>query len=147
MYVDLSTYAKTRMAQRSFAMLFDGGSITVYAGEQPESPDMPPVGVAIATVTANDGLRFVPYAEGVMKDPAQQWVMQGLPDAVAPDNIAGWFRLTGPNPDPGYLDTSTYPRLDGPCSSLGTPEPGLVLPNLLVTPATSRSINGFYFQL
>lgn len=147
MAVRLSTgYIARRNAGDSFASIFDGGSIEIRTGPQPDSADMAASGDLVARITRNGaewtpgsltaGLRFDATGRYVVKRMADEWRLVG-----SGTGIAGWARLVGPATDSGGASVE-LPRIDGAIDLIGaTTDSQLFLPLLSITPEISMPIN------
>lgn len=118
-----------------FPQMFNGGAIDVYSAPRPASPNDDPTGTLLAQVIAEGGLQFMASGTWAMKQPGQEWLLNGLASGTA-----AWFRLRGA----GLYDT---PTLDGAVYLLSDPHAGLLLPNLSITPLLERTVDQFTFTL
>jgi hypothetical protein len=154
MSIGVSTNFKERiLGPESFESIFNGGAITLYTGTRPVSPDFPVNGVALGQVTTNGvpwtvgggagGLQFTRQGAWASKLAAADWLLKG-----SNTGAATWFRITGPNEDPGGLSYA-LPRLDG--DMLGAiqnqQQPDFTLPVYTITPSTSVLILQFLLTL
>ena len=145
MALNFSTHAKRRFITSGFNGVFSGGWFGVYSGNQPDyeagGADLAPTGTLLARIKPAGGISLIPYNAISMKDPAQEWLLEGIATGTA-----GWFRLHAPGVDTGSVST-LHARLDGQCYPLSAPGAGLILPDavLSITPATLRSIDQFQF--
>jgi len=109
MSIALSTGAG-RAAIAALLAAFNGGSIRVFTGPQPATPDAAETGtlLGVFTIGAVDGsgLIFQAGTQQMFKPDGSVWAMR----AVA-TGTAAWFRLAAPSDD-GTL-TNTQARVDG----------------------------------
>lgn len=127
--------------------LMYGGTILLFDGTIPKTPDNPPAANLLAQVTT-DGLPFVagnvPTPSGlaiawaspgyvIMKG---NWVLKG----TGITGIATWFRWCWRNPDPQTV-TSYYPRLDGTVGDV------FRMANPMITSTRVSPVEGFILSL
>ena len=104
-----SGFKSAILGPQSFAQIFNGGMLRLFAGTRPESADAAEPTTPIATVARSDntGLVFALAGQFVIRQPNDVWLLTALA-AQTPT----WFRLTAP----GDVYTSaslTAPRIDG----------------------------------
>jgi len=119
MGVKLSTGFRNIVCQIApLSYLLDGGTIYLYGGTPPNTPDLAPGTPILGQITTN-GLAFMPSndmtAAGLRVEwrspgsivKAGNWVMRGVANGTAT-----WFRWCWRQYD-DHADSSYYPRLDG----------------------------------
>lgn len=134
--------------------LLQGGCIEIYAGDKPLTANEAPPGLLLARVTRDggawtagspaNGLQWV-LANGFVVKPADHvWVIKGIATGEA-----SWFRIKGNAVDNNDFSLAAL-RLDGTIqvdSYQGPESFDFYMPTLQITPATSRIINDFAFNL
>ena len=93
-------FASAILGSQSFESIFNGGSIEIRTGTQPDNADMPATGAVIARVTRDggawaagslaNGLQFTRSGRYAMKPYDHVWQLKG-----SASGVAGWFRLVG----------------------------------------------------
>lgn len=140
-----STGYKARiLGPESFEQIFDGGSIRVYTGAQPGSPDAPVNGTLMGVVSESPGgpgLTFARTGPFVQKFNNRTWTL-----LIQNAGTAGYFRLTGPGDD-GTAPSTTLPRMDGLCGIQSNPDALLILPEAALQVGQSFSIGQFLFTI
>lgn len=130
------------------------GCIEIYDGDKPLSANESPPGTLLARVTrdggdwtaglAANGLEWADLNGVIAKPVDHVWVMRGIATGTAT-----WFRIKGNPPDNDEFSL-VLPRLDGTIqvdSYQGPESFDFYMPTLNVTPATTRIINEFAFDL
>lgn len=94
---------------QAFAGRFAGGSIRLFTGTPPATPNDAETGTLLGIVSVNGdgtGLQFSPAIAYVTNPPADRWAFTALASGQV-----GYFRLVAPG-DTGATN-STDPRIDG----------------------------------
>lgn len=148
MTVRLSTgFRNALCASAPIVPLMYGGTILVFDGTMPASPDNPPAANLLAQITT-DGLTFtpnnVPTPSGLVVAWASpgyvmmngNWVMVG----TGVTGTATWFRWCWRNTDP-QLESQYHPRLDGDVGEV------LRMTDTYITSTRVSKIEGFILSL
>ena len=142
MAVNCSTGFRQRIiGPHSFESIFDGSTIDVYDGPQPETANLPPTGTLVGRITHSGGLRFSRSGIYVTSYPGQAWVLNGLAAGVA-----GWCRLRTSGDD--NSDSTTLPRIDGAVGLIDTiGDYQLRLPDVAMSASANLPITAWWWLL
>lgn len=134
------------MNEYGLGLMMNGGTIRVYNGEMPTSPDNPPNGSQLARITT-EGRTFIPGNDnvdaglllysvfpGVLTDDGR-WYLTGTASGTAT-----WWRWCWSDAD-NQGESTYYPRVDG---DVGV---ALKLNTPVITPALYFRIERFYMEL
>ncbi len=145
-------FASAILGSQSFESIFNGGSIEIRTGTQPDNADMPATGTVIARVTRDggawaagslaNGLQFTRSGRYAMKPYDHVWQLKG-----SASGVAGWFRLVGNAPDDGSASLS-LPRIDGTVrldESVGDGQLILITTNL--DASTTIAIDNWWYAI
>lgn len=126
----------------SFASIFAGGQIRIFAGARPASADFAEPSSPIAVVEragADAGLRFQQAEEYVIKPPADAWRLKGLSNGTAV-----WWRLVGAGDT--HAATNTAPRIDGDIGTIALPQE-IVLNTTSIVAGSVVAFDSFLYTL
>lgn len=131
------------LGPQSFAQIFNGGEIRVFAGTRPNSANeaepSTPIGVILRTNSTTTGLQFVQVNDYVIKPPPDNWVLNTLQPGTA-----AWFRLVAQSDTFG--DSLTAPRIDGDIGTAASPN-DMVLSITNFTPNTALPFSSFLYTI
>jgi hypothetical protein len=131
------------LGPKSFAEIFNGGSIRLFSGARPAKADLAepvvPVGSIKRIGIGGVGLKFVLSGTYVIKPVNDLW--QFLADQ--PGSVH-WWRLVGPGDDAG--DSLTLPRIDGDIGTSAAPA-DLTLTQTLFDAGATLQIDSFLYTL
>ncbi len=148
MTVRISTgFRNALCASSPIVPLMNGGTILVFDGAMPASPDNPPAANLLAQITT-DGLTFTPNNVPTPSGLTIAWVgggyvmMTGNPvlKSTGQTGTATWFRWCWRNNDP-QTESQYYPRLDGTVGDV------LRMGNPYITSTRISRIEGFILSL
>lgn len=108
MSITLAATTATALADQITTLVDAGaaaGTVKVYTGAKPDSPDDAATGTLLATFTLAD-----PVAAAAVSGVADWDTGAGIDATVAADGTAGWFRLA---------DSDDNPVADGDCGTTG----------------------------
>lgn len=130
------------LGPQSFADIFNGGEIRVFAGTRPNSAELAepsvPLGV-IHRLGALTGLMFALAGEYVVNAPNDKWMLN-----VTQPGSPAWFRLVAANDGAGYVPDA--PRIDGDVSVVGGGG-DMIIGQVPLVAGTSVPIDGFWYTL
>lgn len=131
------------LGPQSFAQIFNGGEIRLFAGTRPNSANAvePSTPIAVITRIGNPvpGLQFTMVGEYVIKPPGDNWSV-----VIESPGTPTWFRLVGPGDDGG--DDLDAPRIDGDIGSTGKPN-DMTLDVEALAANTSLPFDGFVYTI
>lgn len=145
-------FAEMSLGPMSFNDIFDGGSIAVYTGTQPETADDAATGTLLGRITLDggawtagdpaNGLLFDRIGRYALKRVEDSWVLKG-----SSPGLAGWARLVGNAPDSGDISLS-LPRIDMAVGLVDdTGDAQLRLPNPTIASGSSIEILQWFFLI
>lgn len=130
------------LGPQSFADIFNGGEIRVFAGARPNAPELPepslPLGM-IRRLGANTTLQFALAGAFVVKLPTDLWQL-----VAQQTGSPTWFRLVAPGDDYGY--DANAARIDGDISLSGGGGDMIVAASS-ITAGSATSIDQFYYTI
>lgn len=130
------------LGPQSFADIFNGGEIRVFAGVRPINAELAepsvPLGV-IHRIGALAGLMFVVAGANVVTALGDEWML----NVAQPGNPA-WFRLVAAGDTGGYVPSA--PRIDGDVSLVGAGG-DMTIGEVPLVAGTSVPIDGFWYTL
>lgn len=130
------------LGSQSFAQIFEGGQLRLFAGARPSSANMgepsQPIGVVTRTGSM-PGLQFVQTGEYIIKPPSDNWLLNTLQPGTPT-----WFRLVASGD--AYDDSLTAPRIDGDIGNAGAPN-DMTLDVSTFTPNTTLPFASFLYTI
>lgn len=145
-------FAAAILGPTSFESIFNGGSIEIRTGPQPDNADMPATGDLIARISRDggawtagspaSGLQFTRSGRYALKPLDHVWQLKGIAAGEA-----GWFRLVANAPDDGTASLSA-PRIDGTVRlDEATGDGQLILTTTSFDASTSIAINNWWYAI
>lgn len=126
--------------------LMDGGTIYLYGGTMPDSPDNPPGEIILGQITTG-GATFTPNSEILAAGLRIQWSSPGRVLMSGDWRIKGaangtvtWFRWCWREYD-NHLESTYYPRLDGSIDDV------LIMSNPTMTDGRNSPVEFFSLTL
>lgn len=130
------------LGPQSFADIFNGGELRVFAGARPNSADKAqpsdPIGV-VRRAGVNTGLAYIQEGAYIVASPGDLWLLNGLQPGTA-----AWFRLVAAGDD--GTDSFAQPRIDGDIGTLAAPN-DMTLASLTIAPNTAIPFSSFLFTI
>lgn len=131
------------LGPNSFASIFEGGEIRIFAGTRPSSANAAepslPIAVVSRTGQSDSGLSFLQVGDFMIKPPSDNWLLT----ALQPGQLA-WFRLVGKNDDGGA--SLTEPRIDGDIGTAAAPN-DLTLSVTSMPAGTALPLDSFLYTI
>lgn len=133
----IGTATRNRQVDSLGGTFYGGGTLQIYTGSQPVTPDTAPSGILIVEIT----LPATPWAPGSVGVAAKSgvWSDVALVDAdLAGADAPGWFRIK--------TSGGTHP-FDGECGAVGSGAQLELAPLLIATDQTVNIGSGTMAQL
>lgn len=127
----------------ALASAFNGGSIRIFAGAMPATPELAETGTLLGIVTVNGvtgaGLHYTSQGTVLSKAALEQWVFTGLAS-----NTAAWFRVVTLS-DTGADDPNAV-RIQGQIGTALAPS-DMVWTDTTVVQGTPYTLDSFAYMI